>query len=87
MEKIIEKIYNEHLKTREFPVGMVDSKTKEDEIDLYLKLSLGLPDEYKKTFLEYVDIRSERQREDLKGVYACGFKAAISLILESVRKE
>lgn len=86
MEDMIDKLYNLHLNTNSFPLGVPDKEALDEEWKLYDFLYESLPDEYKKAFLRYIELRGIRQSEELRNVYSYGFKGAVKLILESMKE-
>ncbi len=82
MEKLIEKLFELHLKTETFPVGIPDKEGIENEWKLYEFLLNNLTDKNKKILTEYNKLTSMRHGKELQAVYAQGFKTAIRLILE-----
>jgi hypothetical protein len=86
MENIIEKIYNLHLQSNDFAFATTDKQTMDEEWKLYHYLYENLPQDYQSAFLNYVKLRSERQRKETKASYEYGFKTAMRLFYESFKE-
>ncbi|MBQ8352671.1 MAG: hypothetical protein IJY34_02640 [Clostridia bacterium] len=82
MEKIIDKLCETFLDQESLQVAGQNPIKMRREWELYEFLYKNAPDEYK----EYVNLRSERQVEELKIAYKQGFKIAMRLVLESVKE-
>lgn len=86
MEKIIEKLYDFHINTSNFPFGKPCKENMDREWELYNFLFENLSEEHRKIFLEYVELHGIRQNEESKVVYEYGFKTAVRLITESLKE-
>ena len=82
MENIIEKLYELHIKTAQYPFGVPDKNTTTQEWTLYFSLIEDLPKKQKENFVEYASICQERHKQEIKAVYEHGFKTAVKLLLE-----
>ena len=86
MENIIEKLYELHIRTAQFPFGKSDKETTAKECALYCSLIEDLPKKHKELFTEYNSACQERHRQEIKAVYEQAFKTAIKLFLECNRE-
>ena len=82
MENIIEKLYELHLKTAQYPFGIPDKEITMQEWSLYCSLIEDLPKKYKDVFMEYNSTCQERHKQEIKSIYEQAFKTAIKLFLE-----
>ena len=87
MSKLIEDLYELHLKTSTFPFGAPNKKALDEEWMLYQFLYEHLSKEDKKAFMKYVELVNERERNELKEIYSCGFKTGVQIFLESLKEE
>ena len=83
MQDIIQKLYDIHLKDDSYLLGIPNKENLNKEWELYNYLYKNLSTEYKDLFLQYANLRTERQSEETKNAYTNGFKVAIKLIIES----
>ena len=86
MEGIIEKIYELHVRTQDFPFGASHKEELDEEWKLYDVLYNDLPAEYKELFRKYVNLRGVRQERELKSSYEYGFKTAVKLLTEALKE-
>lgn len=86
MEKIIENLYNIHITKENFPFGVPNKEQENREWELYNNLYEKLSGDERAMFLEYAELRAERQKEERQAVYMYGFKTAIRLIIESLKE-
>jgi hypothetical protein len=84
MDHIIHKLFDLHINTEPFPFGKPNKQNMDEEWEIYAFLYENLPEEYKKTFLKYIELRGARQNEDIKSAYEQGFKTAIRLLTEAL---
>ncbi len=85
MEKIIKKLYNMDLNQNLLRSLQADRKNAIQEWECYNDLFEKIPKESTKSFLRYMNLRANRECEELEKAYACGFKTAIRLLLESLK--
>ena len=85
MEKIIENIYEMHLKESDFPFGKTEKEVIDEECALYELLYENLSLKQKQQFVQYAHIVAQRHKQENYAVYEHGFKTAIRLILEGVK--
>ena len=86
MDKIIEKLYELHLKEEPEAFAMADKGKIQKEYDTYLSFSQILLPYMREELREYTNLNEERHKEELQKAYENGFKAAIKIVLESVEK-
>lgn len=85
MKDIIEKLYNLHINTETYPLGLPDKENLDEELRVYERLCNLLGEEEKQLFSQYVEQRGIRQSEELKAVYEYGFKSGVQLIIEALK--
>ena len=86
MEKTIKKLYNMDLNQNLLRLLQTDRKNAIQEWECYNELFENIPQESRKILLRYINLRANREREELEKAYACGFKTATKLLLESLRE-
>ena len=86
MKKWIEKLFDLHIKTETFPVGIPDKENINSEWRLYEFLLENLTDDNKKILTEYNNLTSMRHGKELEAVYKQGFKTAVCLLLEALKE-
>lgn len=86
MDDILNKLYELHLKSTAFPLGKIDKNILDEEWQLYHFLYENLSDEHKKVFSRYTNLKEIRQNEETQAAYVSGFKAAIQLIINSLKE-
>lgn len=84
MEKIIQKLYEVHIKDSYYPYGEPDQEEMKKEYALYGDLLDRLSEKDSKDFSKYANLQEERHAKERAAVYEYGFKAAIKLIVESL---
>ena len=82
MENIIEKLYELHIRTTQFPFGKTDKEITTKECALYCSLIEELPKRHKEMFMEYNSVFQERHRQEIKAIYEQAFKTAMKLFIE-----
>jgi hypothetical protein len=86
MEKIIEKLYELHVKEEPEVFTMTDREKMQREYDTYLAFSQILLPHMREELREYVNLNEERHKDELQKAYTNGFKAAIKLVLEGIKE-
>lgn len=86
MTDMIDKLYEMHIKTEQFPLGLPDKEKEREECEKYMFLLENLDGERKAAFCKYVELRGLRQCEELQKVYEYGFKAAMRLWMEGLKE-
>ena len=86
MDKIIERLYELHIKEEGEVFAMADKGKIQKEYDIYLSLSAILLPHMREELREYSELNEERHKEELKKAYENGFKTALALILEGVKE-
>jgi hypothetical protein len=82
MENTIEKLYELHIRTAQFPFGKTDKEITTKECALYCSLIEELPKRHKEMFMEYNSFSQERHKQEIKAIYEQAFKTAIKLFIE-----
>ncbi len=86
MEKIIEKLYYLHKENEPFPYGKVCREKENREWELYHYLYENLLIDERSIFSEYINLKTDRNKEELLASYEFGFKTAIQLITEALKE-
>lgn len=86
MENIIEKLYDLHIRTNPQPFGFIPAEKTKQESQLYCFLYETLSEKDKKIFFNYMDLLNTRHNTQLQAAYTYGFKAAMKLILQSIKE-
>ena len=86
MEDMIEKLYNLHVSTNNFPFGKPNKEVMDEEWKIYSFLYGALCEPYKGEFLRYADLCRSRQEEEYKAAYEYGFKTAINIIIQGLKE-
>ena len=86
MQKILEDLYDLHIRSATYPFGIPNKEMMEEESQLYYDLCTNLSAPLKKKLLKYLDLNGARVNNQLKGAYEYGFKIAIQLITESLKE-
>ena len=86
MKDIIEKFYQVYIEKEAFLTGGIDKEKTNEEWKSYEILYESLTVEQEKKFLKYLRLRGDRQANELKKVFAEGFKTAIRLWTESLKE-
>ena len=86
MENIIEKLYELHIQTAQYPFGIPNKKNSHLECDLYFSLINDLPKKHKEIFLQYNSACEERHKQEIKSIYEQAFKTAIKLFIECTKE-
>lgn len=84
MEKFLDCLYQLYLKKEDFPFGKPDKDSLDQEWNIYEFLYKHLPDEYKKIFVDYVNLRGARDNEEKQTVYKNGFKNGMRFMIETL---
>ncbi len=82
MENIIEKLYELHINTAQYPFGIPNKEITAQEWTLYCSLIEDLPKKHKEIFMEYTTVCQERHKQEIKSIYEQAFKTAIKLLME-----
>ena len=85
MKNIIQNLYELHLTSDPFPLGIPNKNNLNEECELYSYLYENLPEEYKEKFFQYANLRTLRQNEEAKAAYVSGFKTATKLLVDSLK--
>ena len=85
MEKILSKLYEIQQNIAQ-PFAFFDKKKIDKECQCYDYLYNHLPEELKKIFLEYLELRNLRNNHELQAAYESGFKTAVQLFMEVLRE-
>lgn len=83
MKHIIENLYNLMPNSSTSISRMFNHK----EWDLYNKICNQLFGDLLSAFMEYTQLRSQREAKEKKSSYIEGFKTAVNLILESTKSQ
>ena len=87
MENLIKKFYDLCLSTNSFTFQSADKTILKKELPVYENLFDCLNSKQLDLFLQFISMQSKRHNEELQIAYETGFKTAINLMLECLRKE
>lgn len=86
MENLIKKFYDLCLTTNSFTFQAADKIVLKKELPVYENLFNSLNSQQLDLFLQFISMQSKRHNEELQASYETGFKTAVNLIFESLRK-
>ena len=86
MNELIEKMYNFDFEAGSFFGEIADKTVSRREWALYESLYERLSEKDRKIFLEYVNLQTEEHEKELKAAYEQGFKTAVTLIVDCMKK-
>lgn len=84
MESIIDKLYDLEVDISSF-LELISKEDIKRESIAYAHLYKNLPQKEKEIFAEYLQLKSDRHKEELKTAYKLGFKSAIKIAMEMMK--
>ncbi|MBQ8446777.1 MAG: hypothetical protein IJX31_03255 [Clostridia bacterium] len=86
MERIIKKLYKIDLEQKILSSLKTEREKASQEWDYYNALYEESSEIARKLLLKYINVRAEREQRELEKVYACGFKTAMKLLIETFKE-
>lgn len=86
MDNLLQKLYEIHLQTEEFPLGKPNKEEMDRECESYIFLCENLPKKMKSVLLDYLDLHNRRHNAEIETAYESGFKTAIRLIFGCIKE-